>query len=188
MILFSRVSLLCPHHIGCCTFLWGFEACPLTWLISPPAKWPSSVRIPFLLHSSFSGILVPSQSLFFSSLLFPSSFFLSLSFLFFSLFCSVLCSLFLFVLLRYVEVFLPFLKVWGLLAFSRCSVRIILHADFFFPHVFVGEGELHILLLYHLCPGSHSLDLKGNFQNNSKSWTHHLLLQRKFCIYWKYLF
>ena len=42
--------------------------------------------------------------------------------------------------------FLAPLEVCSLLpAFSRCPVRIIPHVD-----VFVGEGELHVLLLHHL--------------------------------------
>ena len=42
------------------------------------------------------------------------------------------------------EDFLPFLEVEGLMsAFSRGSVQIVLHVDFFFFDVFV-EGECHI--------------------------------------------
>ena len=58
--------------------------------------------------------------------------------------------------------FLLFLEIWGLLpAFSRCSVRIIVHVDFFF-NVFVGEGGCHILL-HHLDP----------------CWSHFFLMWRK---------
>ena len=57
-----------------------------------------------------------------------------------------------FVLPGVMEASLPFLYDYGLLpAFSRCSVPIILHVDFFLD-VFAEEGECHILFLYHLDP------------------------------------
>ena len=63
-------------------------------------------QIPFLFHSSLSGVLVLSRFLF------------SLSF---SVCFTQLCG-----------GFLSFLEIWGLLpAFSRCSVQIVLHVDFF---------------------------------------------------------
>ena len=60
----------------------------------------------------------------------------------------------LFVLPSYLEGFLPFLEVYGLLpALSRCSVCIILHVGGLFV-LFVGEGECYVLLLCHLDPTS----------------------------------
>ena len=123
----------------------NFEAPPPSWLVSPSVRWPPRVRIPFLFHSSISEVLVPTWFPFFS---FSLSFFSP------------------FVLLSYMEGFSPFLEVWGLLpAFSRCFVQIVLHVEagffwfvfwgvFWFDcfDVFVGEGELHVLLLCHLDP------------------------------------
>ena len=86
-----RLSLPCPPQTSCCTFLWGFEASPPSWLIPPSVRWPPSVQIPFLIHSSLSRVLVPSWFLFF---------FLSLSFPF--------------VLPNCVEIFLTLLELWGL--------------------------------------------------------------------------
>ena len=40
--------------------------------------------------------------------------------------------------------------------FNRCSVEIILHIDVLL-YVFMGDGEGHVLLLYHLDPSSPDL-------------------------------
>ena len=47
-----------------------------------------------------------------------------------------------------------FLEVYGLLAFSRCSIQIVLQWAFFFFvfDMFVGEDECHVLLFCHLDP------------------------------------
>ena len=103
------LSLICPLQSSCCTFLWGFEV-PLSQLISPLVRLFPRVWVPFLFHSSLLGVLVPSWVL-------------SLS-----LFSP-------FVLPSYVEGFLPFLEISGLLpAFSRCSVQTVIHLDGFFRY------------------------------------------------------
>ena len=43
--------------------------------------------------------------------------------------------------------------------FSRCSVPIVLHVDFF--KMFVREGECHVLVPYRLNPASHPNLLEG---------------------------
>ena len=58
------LSLHLPQT-GCCAFLWGFEALSLYWLISSSISWPPSVQVPFLFHSSLSGVLIPSRPDFF---------------------------------------------------------------------------------------------------------------------------
>ena len=50
-------SLLCPSQSSCCAFLWGFEFSPF-WLISLSVRWLPWVWVPFLFHSSLSGLLV----------------------------------------------------------------------------------------------------------------------------------
>ena len=86
------------------------EAPPLSCLISPPMRECLSVWKCFLFHSSHSGARIPSQ-------------FLSLS-----------NSLY-FILLSYVEIFLPLLEIWGLLPdFNSCSVRIFSRVGVFLTY------------------------------------------------------
>ena len=78
-------------------------------------------------------------------------------------FFSSLSLFFPFVLPSYVEGFLHFLEIWGLLpTFNGCSVQIILHVHIFFD-VFVGEDEYLILLLHNLDPTSHRFVSKDWF-------------------------
>ena len=59
-------AFLCPSAV---LFSIGFEV-PASWLISPTFRWLPRMCVPFLFHSSLSGMLIPSW------------FFLSLSFSF----------------------------------------------------------------------------------------------------------
>ena len=59
-ILCVRISPLCPLHPCCCALLRGSEVSPLCHLQSPPTKGLPSVWKPFLLHSSFPLVQVPS--------------------------------------------------------------------------------------------------------------------------------
>ena len=94
----GALSLLCRPQSSCCAFLGDFEVSP-SWLIVLSVMWLPRMWVPFLLHSSLLGMLVPSWFLF------------SLS-------------LFYFVLPSHVKSFLPFLEVYVFLpAFSCCSVR-----------------------------------------------------------------
>ena len=99
-----RLSRCFALRIPAAELLWGFEV-PTSLLISS-VRWLPRVWVPFLFHTSLSGVLVPSW-------------FLSSLSLFFFPFCSTqLCGGFL-ALFGGVKTLLP--------VFSRCSVQIVLH-------------------------------------------------------------
>ena len=96
----APLALLCPPQSSCCAFLSDFEV-PSSLIFSLCFRWLPRVWVPFLFHSSLSGMLVLSRFLFFSFY-----------------FCSTkLCGG------SAAHVLLPVV--------IRCSVWIILHVDFF---------------------------------------------------------
>ena len=67
----ASLTLLFGSQTCCCAFL-GLLEFPPTQLIFPLVRWLPRVWVPFLFHSSFTGMLVPSSflfSLFFSCVL-----------------------------------------------------------------------------------------------------------------------
>ena len=120
------LTLLYPQS-NCCLFLGDFDI-PPSQLISPSLDCLPSVRVPFLFHSSLTGVLVPSH---------PDSFCISFSFSFYS---TQLCGGF---LSRFEGLNSDSIQYLFCANHSTCRC---------FSNVFVGEGEHDILLLHHLDP------------------------------------
>ena len=161
----AALSLLFPPLTSCCASLWGFEAPP--HLADLPVRNPK-VWIPFLFHSSLSGVLVPSWLLF------------SLLFLFFLLFYPVMW-----------RVSCPFLEISGLLpVFSRCSVWIILHVDFFFLYVCGRRWAPHLIpppswsypSSFHISYGPNHLIATPIFYGTDHLMSHEMICQHTFII------
>ena len=119
----TALPLLCCSQYSGCGFFSDFEV-PLAQLIFLSVRWLPRVWVPFLLHSSLSGMLAPSWFLFFLSFLFCST---------------QLCQ--------------QFLALLGGLSSANIQLlfceRRFTHRYVFFD-VFVGEVEHDLLLLCHL--------------------------------------
>ena len=125
LMVFVALSLLCPLSPATALFSWGFEIPPSSVLIPLSVRWLPRIQIPFLFHSSLSGVLAPSQLLFLFSLLFSSLSLPVFSYLYLPLFSLLFYPV--------MEGFLQFLVFWSfLLIFSSCNVKIIIHIVFFF--------------------------------------------------------
>ena len=107
LTVYACLSLFWLLQTGCCVLLWGSEAPPLSWLISPAVTGLARVQEPFLFYSSIPGMQVLSRFL---------SHFLIYLFVCLFIYCPTW--------LR--GDFLALSEVWGLLpVFSRYSVRIV---------------------------------------------------------------